>query len=156
ESRVRMLAEKYPAMYIVFDLLGDDRKRSLLSLPLAERRRRLERFADRYLCSSEHIRLSPATRDPRIAGRWFRAAGGNLDGLIAKHANSAYLSGRRDGMQKVKHHKTVDCVVGSLLLGLYDEAGLLQHVGFTSSFAAAEREKITKLVEPLIKPPGFT
>lgn len=168
ESRVQKLAAEFPAMYLVFDLLGDIQGRSLAELPLEERRRRLEKFAARYLADQTAVRLSPATRELPQARKWFRATGGNLDGIMAKRVDLPYRSGQRDGMQKIKHHRTADCVVGgfryaegkkvvgSLLLGLYDQDGLLHHVGFTSSFSAAERTKITERVEPLVAQPGFT
>jgi ATP-dependent DNA ligase len=168
ESRVRKLAAEHPAMFIAFDLLVDERGRALVDLPLADRRERLEKFAARYLKKRDDIRLSPATTALPQAKQWFKSVGGNLDGIIAKRIDLPYRSGERDGMQKIKHLRTADCVVGgfryaegkkvigSLLLGLFDDAGLLNHVGFTSSFTAAERKRLTALVEPLIGPPGFT
>jgi ATP-dependent DNA ligase len=167
-SRVRKLAAEHPAMYIVFDLLADERGRSLADLPLAERRERLERFASRRLSGRRDLRLSPATTSLARAKKWFQSTGGDLDGIIAKRVDLPYQSGNRDGMQKIKHRKTADCVVGgfryaenkrvvgSLLLGLYDEQGLLDHVGFTASFRANQRQAITEAVEPIRKPPGFT
>ena len=167
-SRVKKLAAEHPAMLIVFDLLADERGKSLLKRPLEQRRERLEKFADRFLDAEGDVRLSPATLDLKQAKRWFKSVGGNLDGIIAKRIDLPYLVGERDGMQKIKHLRTADCVVGgfryaegkkvvgSLLLGLYDKQGLLNHVGFSSSFNAADREKITKMVEPLIGGPGFT
>lgn len=170
ESRVKKLAAEHPAVLIVFDLLADDRGKSLLGRPLNERRPRLEHFARRFLSDDGKIRLSPATTDLKAAKKWFAATGFNLDGIVAKRIDLAYRSGERDGMQKIKHHRTVDCVVGgfryaqgkgrqavgSLLLGLYDEQGRLNHVGFTSSFKAAERKKISNILKPLIGGPGFT
>ena len=171
-SRVRKLAAEHPALLIVFDLLLDERGKSLRDLDLAERRPRLERFATRYLRGKRDIRLSPATTRRTIAKRWFKAVGGNLDGIVAKRLDLAYRSGTRDGMQKVKHRRTADCVVGgfryaqkktkgkntagSLLLGLYDDEGLLNHVGFTSSFAQRDRADITKIVERLVGGTGFS
>jgi ATP-dependent DNA ligase len=167
-SRVNKLAEEHPAIFIVFDLLLAERGGSLLGLPLADRRARLEQFAKRYLRGQDQVRLSPATTSITTARKWFRAVGGNLDGVIAKRLDLPYRSGERDGMQKIKKVRTADCVVGgfryaekqrvvgSLLLGLYDEEGLLHHVGFTSSFKAAERKALTEKVERVIKPPGFT
>lgn len=167
-SRVRKLAAVHPALLIVFDLLADARGKSLASQTLAQRRAALEKVAERYFEGQDGIRLSPATSRLSVAKRWFRTVGGDLDGIVAKRLDLPYQSGNRDGMQKIKHRRTADCVVGgfryaegkdvvgSLLLGLYDEQGLLHHVGFTSAFRAADREKITKLVEPLIEPPGFT
>jgi ATP-dependent DNA ligase len=168
ESRVRKLAAEHPATFVVFDLLANQRGVSLLDRPLRERRPQLEQFAAKYLRGHRDIRLSLATVELRVAKKWFKAAGGNLDGIVAKRLDLPYRAGLRDGMQKIKQHRTVDCVVGgfryaegkrvvgSLLLGLYDADGLLDHVGFTSSFKAADRKKITQLVEPLIAPPGFT
>jgi ATP-dependent DNA ligase len=168
ESRVRKLAAEHPAMLIVFDLLADERGRSLVELPLEDRRARLEAFANKHLANNETVRLSPATHSKSLAEKWFRAKGADLDGIIAKRVDLPYMSGQREGMQKIKHRRTADCVVGgfryaegrrvvgSLLLGLYDREGLLHHVGFTASFKKRDQEKITQLVEPLIEKPGFT
>jgi ATP-dependent DNA ligase len=167
-SRVKKLAAEFPAMLIVFDLLADERGRSLADKPLTERRKRLERFAARYFAGHNDIRLSPATPRLAVGKQWFRKTGGDLDGIIAKRLDMPYRSGERDAMLKIKHRRTADCVVGgfryaegkkvigSLLLGLYDDAGLLHHVGFTSSFKAADRKPITERVEGLFAPPGFT
>jgi ATP-dependent DNA ligase len=168
ESRVRKLAAEHPAMFIAFDLLADEKGVSLLERPLVERRKLLERFAARYFGGRSDIRLSPATTSPAKARRWFKASGGSLDGILAKRLDAPYRSGDRSAMQKVKPVNTVDCVVGgfryaskgrsvgSLLLGLYDEQGLLHHVGYTSSLRSEERRKITPQLEALEKPPGFT
>lgn len=166
-SRVKMLAERHPAIYLVFDLLEDERGSVLLEKPLSERRERLEKFAARYF--NETIRLSPATASLRDARRWLRTMGGGLDGIIAKNREALYESGERTGaMQKIKDLRTADCVVGgfryatkgklvgSLLLGLYGEDGLLHHVGFTSSIPASEKRELTKKLEALRQPPGFT
>jgi ATP-dependent DNA ligase len=167
-SRVKKLAAEHPATYIVFDLLAGERGKSLVDQALAERRPRLEKFAERFLAGHKDIRLSPATTRLAQAKKWLGASGGNLDGIIAKRLDLPYRSGERDGMQKIKRRRTADCVVGgfryaegqrvigSLLLGLYDDEGLLNHVGFTSSFKAADRKRITGIVESLIGPPGFT
>jgi ATP-dependent DNA ligase len=171
QSRVRKLAQQTPASLVVFDLLVDPRGRSLLELPLQERRRRLERFATgaRRLprVGVAQLVLSPATRSRRLAEGWLGSTGGGLDGVVAKRLDLAYRSGER-AMLKVKPLRTADCVVGgfryasrgrvvgSLLLGLYDDAGLLHHVGFTSSLAAGERARLTPTLEALIQPPGFT
>lgn len=166
-SRVRMLVAAHPAKYEVFDLLVDDRGKSLMTYPLAERRERLERFAAAQF-RGKSVVLSRATTSLATVRKWLSGSGGDLDGVIAKRLDCAYRAGERDGMVKVKRQRTADCVVGgfryatkgrvvgSLLLGLYDDEGLLNHVGFTSSMAAASRAEITKRLERLIKPPGFT
>jgi ATP-dependent DNA ligase len=166
-SRVQKLAKSHPAMYIVFDLLGEG-DQSYLKQLLRERRQLLERFALSNLKSAKAIRLSPATTDYRTATKWFKKAGGDLDGVIAKLLDAPYASGERTAAVKIKQIRTADCVVGgfryargtrlvgSLLLGLYGDDGLLHHVGFTSSFKASERRALTKKFEVLTKPPGFT
>jgi ATP-dependent DNA ligase len=166
-SRVQKLAQAHPAIFIVFDLLAQDRQ-SYLKRPLRERRPLLDKFAKKNLKKKAAVRLSPATTDLRTAKKWFDKVGGNLDGVIAKDRNAAYASGERTAMVKVKQIRTADCVVGgfryatgakmigSLLLGLYDDDGLLHHVGFTSAFKADERRALTKKFEALRKPPGFT
>ena len=168
QRRVEKLSGATPATLIVFDLLVDERRRPLFKQPLSERRTALEVFASRNFKGQTQIIISPATCDRDAALKWFSQVGGALDGIIAKRLDLPYQSGNRDGMVKVKRLKSADCVVGgfrygsgskvlgSLLLGLYDDAGLLNHVGFTSSFKAAERAALTKKVEALIKPPGFT
>lgn len=167
-SRVAKLAGESPATLIVFDLLVDDKGQSLVKLPLSERRPRLESFAKRHLAEREDIRLSPATSSAAEVKRWFRTAGGGLDGVIAKRLDLEYRSGERTGMQKIKTMRTADCVVGgfryaskkkvigSLLLGLYDARGKLNHVGFCSGLTDAMREELTPKLEALIQPPGFT
>ncbi len=167
-SRVKRLAAETPAIFVVFDLLAGDDGRSLLSQPLSERRQRLEAFAAKYLTAGGSIRLSPATAKLAQAKKWLAQTGATLDGIIAKRRDLGYRSGERDGMQKIKNYRTADCVVGgfrygsktkvvgSLLLGLYDADGLLQHVGFTSGIALADRPVLTKKLEKLIAPPGFT
>ncbi len=168
ESRVRALVEAHRARLVVFDLLVDERGRSLVTLPLEDRRARLEAFAKRYL-RGEAIMLSRTTRRLATARAWLQSGGdGDLDGVVAKRLDLPYRSGERDGMLKVKRQRTADCVVGgfryaskghtvgSLLLGLYDDAGLLNHVGFCSSLSAAERTGLTARLERLRQPPGFT
>jgi ATP-dependent DNA ligase len=165
-SRVQRLALETPATFIVFDLLVDQHGQSLLKLPLAERRHRLERFAKRLPLTG--LTLSAATTNRRKAEGWFRAAGrGMLDGVIAKRLDDPYLSGER-AMLKIKPMRTADCVVGgfrygthgkevgSLLLGLFDRNGLLNHVGFTSSLTATQRQQLAPKLKALIRPPGFT
>jgi ATP-dependent DNA ligase len=168
ESRVRKLASEHPAMFVAFDLLANERGKSLLDLPLAKRRGQLETFAAKNFRKELAVRLSPCTTNLKTAKKWLGASGGNLDGIIAKQTELPYRAGLRDGMQKIKRRRTVDCVVGgfryatgkrvvgSLLLGLYDAEGLLHHVGFTSSFKAVDRPKVTKIVEPLAADESFT
>jgi len=166
-SRVQKLATAHPAVYIVFDLLGED-SQSYLKLNLRERRQLLEKFGLSNLRSTKNVRLSPATTDLTIANRWFKKTGGDLDGIIAKRVEAAYASGERTAAVKVKKVRTADCVIGgfryatgarvigSLLLGLYDDNGLLHHVGFTSAFTREQRRELTKKFEALKKTPGFT
>jgi ATP-dependent DNA ligase len=168
ESRVRKLAKEHPALFIAFDLLVAPDGGSLVSKRLPERRAALEDFARRFLRSNKLIRVSPATTELAVATNWFNTVGGDLDGIIAKRLDCPYTSGDRAGMQKVKLARTADCVVGgfryatgskvigSLLLGLYDDAGLLNHVGFCSGLKVADRKALVKKLEPLIQPPGFT
>ena len=168
ESRIRKLSAQTPATLLCFDLLVDDKGKSLVEFPLGERRERLEAFY-RHVGKSERVRLSPATDDRRQAERWLRElAPTGLDGVVAKLIQEPYHSGDRSAMVKIKRIRTADCVVGgfryaqkggevgSLLLGLYNQQGLLDHVGFTSSFTAGQRQELKKIVEPLIAPPGFT
>jgi ATP-dependent DNA ligase len=168
ESRVRKLAREHPALYIVFDLLVDADGRSLVGEPQEARREALLRFAKRAFVDAPRFRLSPATRAIDEAKTWLDALGGGLDGLVAKRVDLPYRSGQRTGMQKYKRMRTADCVVGgfrygaktrvvgSLLLGLYDDAGLLDHVGFTSNIPSGERPSLTRELESLIEKPGFT
>jgi ATP-dependent DNA ligase len=164
ESRVRKLAAESPAELMAFDLLELDGK-SLASRTLAERREALERFFAANRIPGLH--LSPVTHDRATAVRWLERSGGALDGVIAKRVDLEYRP-RERAMIKVKQQRTADCVVGgfryaekrkevgSLLLGLYDDAGLLHHVGFTSAIPAKDRPELTARLEKLIKPPGFT
>jgi ATP-dependent DNA ligase len=172
KSRVTKLAAEHPASFVVFDLLVDDRGRALVDDPLEARRAALEAFVDTHVGADEgvgsRILLSPATTDMRKVERWFRSVGGGLDGVIAKRRDLPYLSGERTGMMKMKAMRTADCVVGgfryaskggvvgSLLLGLYDEAGLLHHVGFTSNIPTPEKPEITERLERIVRKPGFT
>ena len=164
ESRIRKLAAATPAQLMLFDCLeleGD----VLTERPLADRRAALERFHAK--ARRDDVLLSPKTLERKEAERWLAAAGAALDGVIAKRCGSLYLPGER-AMLKVKQMRTADCVVGgfryaskgrqvgSLLLGLYDDAGKLDHVGFTSAIPTNEREALTARLESLIEPPGFT
>jgi len=166
ESRVRRLSVEMPAVLILFDILIGPKGISLIHAPLTERREALERFHT----SAGHepaLRLSPYTRDRKKAEQWLKTTGGPLDGVITKRLDGPYVPGER-AMLKVKRMRTADCVVGgfrygtdsdevgSLLLGLYNDEGKLDHVGFSSSIAAKDRPALTKKLEALIEPPGFT
>jgi ATP-dependent DNA ligase len=166
-SRIARLARETPATYLVFDALrigGTE----LVGEPIERRRAALETFA-RGFAGSAVLKLSPATTDRAIADGWFASAGGALDGVVAKRLGMPYASGRRDAAVKIKRLRTADCVVagfryakgsktdvGSLLLGLYDEAGLLDYVGFCSAFAAAERKALAERLAPHVGGAGFT
>jgi ATP-dependent DNA ligase len=161
ESRIRKLAKQTPAEILAFDLLLDERGKSLVERPLEQRRANLEKFFAKVPDSSS-IRLSPATTKHSEAEHWMKNLGGvGLDGVIAKRLDAHYASGERTSMVKVKRLRTADCVVGgfryaskgggigSLLLGLYDDAGKLNHVGSTSSFTPQMKRELKKIVEPL-------
>ena len=164
ESRIRKLSAETPAMFMAFDCLALGQE-MLGSKPLADRRALLEDLLSKE--SEPSLHLSPATLDRTQALRWLARSGGALDGVIAKRLDLPYRPGER-AMVKVKQRRTADCVVGgfryasksklvgSLLLGLYDDAGLLHHVGFTSSIAAKDRQQWTDELEALVGPPGFT
>jgi ATP-dependent DNA ligase len=158
-SRVAKLAAETPSSFVAFDLLAEG-ERDLCASPQAERRKRLEAALAR---ASGSVHLTPCTRDREVAREWFdRFEGAGLDGVIAKHESTTYQPGKR-AMVKVKHTRTADCVVagfrwhkhgpgelvGSLLLGLYDDRGRLHHVGVTSSFTTAKRRALAKELEPL-------
>lgn len=182
-SRIAKLATATPAHYVVFDLLMD-MEGSLLDLPLNRRRKRLEALMQRVgtgLASKAvqpHVLisgaspesglwLSPATKNLPAAAKWLSRSEGSLDGLVAKRLDDAYASGERL-MLKYKRLRSADCVVGgfrygidgkqvgSLLLGLYDQHGKLNHVGFTSGIAGTERAAMTRKLLRFRKPPGFT
>jgi ATP-dependent DNA ligase len=168
ESRIRKLARETPASLYVFDLLVDPKGKSLVDLPLEERRWRLEEVFTK-IPEGASAHLSPATRDRALAERWVTELGAaGLDGVVAKRLEAGYLSGDRSGMVKVKRVRTADCVVGgirqaqkgeglgSLLLGLYNDQGELDHVGFSASFTAAEKKEIEKIVKPYTGGSGFT
>ena len=160
-SRVRLLAEQSPASFVAWDLLaiGDE---DLREAPLATRRERLEHALAH---AAPPVHLSPATRDRALAEDWFRRfEGAGLDGVMAKRLDAAYRAGERT-MIKVKHQRTAECVVGgfrwhkqgvgtmvgSLLLGLYDEQGTLHHVGVTAAFTTAMRKQLVTELAPLRK-----
>jgi ATP-dependent DNA ligase len=159
ESRVRMLAAQTPASFVAWDILaiGDE---SLIEQPQAERRVRLETALEH---AKPPVHLTPLTRDRAMAADWFaRFEGAGLDGVIAKDEAAVYEPGKRR-MLKIKHQRTADCVVagfrwhkngrgthvGSLILGLFDETGVLHHVGVTSSFTWDRREELAGELAPL-------
>ena len=166
ESRVRSLAAQSPAILICFDLLLDPENPNLLAVPLRDRRAALEAFFAR-VGDATGLVLSPCSQSVKLARKWLGRAGGALDGVVAKRRDEHYRSGER-AMLKVKRLRTADCVVGgfrfaansrevgSLLLGLYNLEGKLDHVGFTSGFTSSQRAELTKLLLPLRKSPGFT
>jgi ATP-dependent DNA ligase len=168
ESRIRKLSSETPATLLCFDLLVDEHEKALTGLPLSQRKQRLEKFFSE-VGAIDRIRLSPASADRAQAERWMAGlAQVGLDGVIAKRLDEPYRSGERSTMVKIKRIRTADCVVGgfryaekgpgigSLLLGLYNDHGLLDHVGFTSSFNAEQRLELKRVVEPLMDSPGFT
>jgi len=158
-SRVKLLAEQTPASFVAWDLLalGDE---DLREAPLADRRARLERALSG---ARAPVHLSPATRDRALAEDWFRRfEGAGLDGVMAKRIDEPYRAGERT-MIKIKHRRTADCVVagfrwhknghgtmvGSLLLGLYDDDGTLHHVGVTAAFSNETRRRLVAELAPL-------
>lgn len=182
-SRIKKLSQQTPATYLLFDLLVDEDGLSLVNKTLSVRRAQLERLVKSFgksrhrahtprsseAADQQSIRLSPATRDYATAQRWMKElAASGFDGVVAKQLDCHYLSGERSGMRKIKRIRTADCVVGgfryaskggevgSLLLGLYDDSGLLNHVGFTSSFTAPERKKLKAILKPYMGGSGFT
>jgi len=164
ESRIRKLAASTPAQLILFDCLELDGD-ALAGQPLSNRREALERFHGG--AGRNDLLLSPATVDRSVAQGWLATAGGALDGVIAKRRDRGYEPGER-AMLKVKQLRSADCVVGgfrygvrgrtvgSLLLGLYNDERKLDHVGFTSGIPADERDALTKRLEAMVEPPGFT
>jgi ATP-dependent DNA ligase len=165
ESRVRKLAASTPAQLMLFDCLLSADGGSLVERPLVERRDALECFFK--AARGPELQLSAFTEDRDLAQAWLDSAGGALDGVIAKRSDGPYESGER-AMLKIKQLRTADCVVGgfryaasgaevgSLLLGLYNDEGKLDHVGFTSGIPASERPALTKRLEALVEAPGFT
>jgi ATP-dependent DNA ligase len=163
---VRRLAAEHPAGLVLFDCLIDADGRSLLNAPLSARRRELESLYARF-GHTDRIRLSPGGEDIEEARGWLAHTGVALDGVIAKSLDAPYTPGER-AMLKVKRLRTADCVVGgfryergtrlvgSLLLGLYDAEGRLDHVGFTTTITDAERPALTQRLQALAGEPGFT
>ncbi|MBX9772945.1 MAG: ATP-dependent DNA ligase [Xanthobacteraceae bacterium] len=167
-SRIQRLASETPALLIVFDLLVNARGERLTHFALPERRKELKHFLSANGLGVKQLRLSPTTTRLASARAWLRRVGSGLDGVVAKRRDLPYLSGERAGMQKIKNYRSADCVVGgfrynegkdlvgSLLLGLYDDAGLLHHVGFSSTIARKDKPTLTKRLETYVKAPGFT
>jgi ATP-dependent DNA ligase len=169
-SRIAKLSRETPATFVAFDLLANGIA-SYIDAPLRERKLRLRSFF-RALKQADRFALSTSTTKPALAKRWLAKAGGGFDGVIAKRSDLPYQSGNREGMQKIKRYRSADCiiggfryaqnkqsgrrVIGSLLLGLYDEEGLLHHVGFTSAFKAAEKLALTKKLADFITDKSFT
>ena len=165
ESRIRKLARETPAIFVLFDILMLHGK-AMWHEPLRARRAALEDFCIRH-CGRNGLRLSPATRDVRAAHHWLSHGAGSLDGVVAKRLDEPYRSGER-AMLKIKCLRTADCVVGgfrygensreigSLLLGLYNKDGLLDHVGFTSGFAGIDRLWLSRKLKKLKGGEGFT
>ena len=158
DSRVRMLAETTPAAFVAFDLLALDGE-SLLERPQAERR---ELLAGALAGAQPPVHLTPATQDPATAREWFTLfEGAGLDGVMAKPLAGPYAPDKRT-MLKIKHARTADCVVGafrwhksgpvvgSLVLGLHDEAGRLQHVGVSASFPMTRRAALVEELQPYL------
>jgi ATP-dependent DNA ligase len=164
ESRVKKLAAETPAQLMLFDLLFF-RETSYLAAPLEMRRSSLEILHSRE--EQEDLLLSPFTEDRQAAQGWLDMAGGALDGVVAKRRDGRYEAGER-AMLKIKQMRTADCVVGgfryatgskrvgSLLLGLFDGQGRLDHVGFTSAFGSEDKDELTARLEALAGAPGFT
>jgi ATP-dependent DNA ligase len=157
-SRVKLLSEQIPASFVAFDLLCEG-ERDLRGEPFEERRRELEILLS---SAAPPVHLTPATREVSVASDWFRRfEGAGLDGVIAKAISGVYESNKRV-MLKVKHERDCDCVVagfrwykqgdrtavGSLLLGLFDDSGVLQHVGVCASFTEEKRRELVDFLEP--------
>lgn len=166
ESRIRKLASDTPAKLVLFDMLADTRGTILTNQPLSVRRVALESFVKAL--PGPGIELSPKTCDRNEAEAWLKGAGyGKTDGIVAKRRSDPYLPGER-AMMKIKRMRSADCVVagfrylsnrrevGSLLLGLYNGQGKLDHVGFTATIANDDRDALTTRLEALREPPGFT
>lgn len=169
-SRIKRLSAETPAQFLAFDLLRRGSS-DLVPLTLPKRRRELEAFAAQ--CFGDTLfHLSPASLEIEDARRWLQSAGGGSDGVIAKRLDLPYQAGNRDGMQKIKRHRSADCVIGgfrygerktqgrklagSLLLGLYDDEGKLNHVGFTSALKGEEKLALTEKLEAIVADHSFT
>ncbi len=172
-SRIKRLSQETPCTYLCFDLLVNELGESIVDESLTGRKLSLNRFFTQVVTSvrsKRAMRLSPASLQFSQAQEWITGlAAFGFDGVVAKLADEPYHSGDREGMQKIKRMRSADCVIGgfryatkkengigSILLGLYNAAGELDHVGFCSSFSASERKALTKRLEKLIESPGFT
>lgn len=165
-SRIQKLSAQTPAHLIAFDALYTAQAGELMGKPLSQRRHALEALVE-TAGSHAVLKLSACTRDRAKALRWLERSGGAIDGVVAKRLDEPYRPGER-AMIKVKQTRTADCVVGgfryganssevgSLLLGLYGDDGLLHHVGFVSGIADRDKPALTKKLEKLAGPPGFT
>lgn len=163
-SRINRLAKETPAEFVIFDTLLDAKGTPIDDQPLSERRHAIKRLASKL---PKSLSVSESTDDVQTARRWLKNGYAGTDGVIAKRLDLPYRFGERV-MLKVKRIRTADCVVGgfrygqnskqvgSLLLGLYDSEGLLHHVGFSSALADVDKPTLTKKLEKLIAPPGFT
>jgi ATP-dependent DNA ligase len=170
-TRVERLSRETPALYLAFDILKLG-KADLAKERLPERRNELERLAGQSFKKKTLFRLSPASSALKDAKKWLKSAGSGSDGVIAKRMDLPYQAGNREGMQKIKPHRSADCViggfryaerevagrkvVGSLLLGVYDRGGLLHHVGFTSALTAKEKAALTDRLEGMVTARSFT
>jgi ATP-dependent DNA ligase len=165
-TRIALLARQYPATFVAFDLLADVRGRSLLPQPFAKRREALEKFLG-TVGETSSLMLSPATRDPEKAREWLHTIGDGLDGIVAKPLEAPYRPGERL-MRKFKVRRSYDCVVAglyflrgtriidSVLLGLYDDQGLLHYVGRFRVTKDMDAAGMDKLLRPLSGGSGFT
>ena len=167
---MKRLSGETPARMLCFDLLVDSEGNDLTQRTLIERKKTLESFFKKFVPKNIAVQLSPYSTDIKQADEWQHGlAAYGCDGVMAKLTDEPYHSGDRDGMVKIKRLRSADCVVGgfryatkkeqgvgSLLLGLYNEAGQLDHVGFCSSFSADEKLKLVKTLKPLMNGAGFT
>ncbi len=166
-SRVAKLVTEAPATFVIFDLLENEAGDNLTTTRFADRRAELKKFHTKYGGKRKNLLLSPQTTSLKTAQGWLKKSGWRIDGIVAKNAEDIYAPGERV-MRKYKVIRTADCVVGgfrygtgskevaSLLLGLYGDDGLLNHVGFTSSIPKDERKALTKKLEKIVVKPGFT
>jgi ATP-dependent DNA ligase len=165
ESRIKKLSRETPAMFTAFDTLLNDRGKSISGLAYEQRRKELTKISAAF--QDDHVRLTEQTSRLKTAQGWLETGFAGTDGVIAKRTDLNYRFGER-AMLKIKRIRTADCVVGgfryahgsklvgSLLLGLFNDRGLLDHVGFTSAFAKEDKAVLTARLEKLAGPPGFT